>query len=672
VSQALTRYTVLADAVRAKQRRPEALKGLDRLMMRARVAAVNARQNLAYFRREADEVVRIEGEFRNHSDAALNERLLELRGTIRRGREDRPLLRRAFAAVREAARRETGENAYPVQVTAALALYHGRVVEMLTGEGKTLTGSLAAPLIAWRRGRLHVHTVNDYLARRDADSRRVIYRRCGLECGAIEQDTPPGERARLYALPIVYGTPKQIVADYLRDHLRLGSISTPWAAQRSVQILSPGGGGAGGGSGGGPLVPGLHAALVDEADAVLIDEAVVPLIIANQRGPHAMAEIYREAAQIAAALEPNTDFRVEPLRRRALLTSRGRERAAELAQRFGSPIWRAPRRAEELIRQAIVARVCYIHGRQYQIVDGRLLIVDEFTGRFLPDRHWEHGLHQSVEAKEGLEISSDRETLAKISFQKFFRSYPFLAGMTGTAADATGEIESVYRRKVVVVPTHRPIRREAWPTRVFRDARSRWEAVADAVEKVHALGRPVLIGTRSVSASEHCAALLAARGLVHRVLNANFDSDEATIISRAGESGSIVVATNMAGRGTDIKLDLKARNAGGLHVILTELHTAKRVDRQFIGRAGRQGDPGSSQALVCLEDELLRLYTPRLGGALATLARRQSSAELTGALRRAALSVFRLAQSLSQARDRGLRGQLLKQDDWTDKHLPGM
>ena len=665
MTQALTRYRVLADAVRAKQRKPEALRGLDSLLLRVRVRARTARDNLSAFFREADAILAHELEFKNHSDAALDAVLQDLRGPFRRGRADRAVLRRAFAAVREVGRRETGEAAYRVQIVGALALYHGRIVEMLTGEGKTLTGSLAAPLLAWRHRHLHVLTVNDYLAQRDAASRAVIYRRCGLECGAIQSETAPADRARVYALPIVYGTPKQITADFLRDQIRLGPASTAWAARSAVRLES--------GASGGPLVPGLHAALVDEADAVLIDEAVTPLIIANQRGPHAMAEVYRQAAAAAAELDPRRDYRVDALRRKVTLTRPGQDRAAALTGRFSEPIWRAARRGEELIRQALVARHCYVHGVQYQISDGRIVIVDEFTGRFLPDRHWEHGLHQAVEAKEGLEVTGDRETIARISFQKFFRSYPFLCGMTGTAADATGELESVYQRKVVVVPTHRPVARVQWPARVFRDARSRWEAVAESVEQVHRLGRPVLVGTRSVAASEHCAALLAARGLEHRVLNANFDQDEATIISRAGEGGSIVVATNMAGRGTDIKLDHAARQAGGLHVILTELHGARRVDRQFMGRAGRQGDPGSCQVFVALVDELARLHTPRIAAVLERLAAGTGAGpELTGPVRRAAIAMFRAAQRASQRRDRGLRGQLLRHDDWVDKHLPGL
>jgi preprotein translocase subunit SecA len=662
VSQALTRYQVLFDAVQARRRKPLTLTGLDRLVMRARVAVRSARITLAWLRAQA-ELTEREGEgLRNHSDAALNDELISLRDVFRRGKQDEAVLRRALAGVREVGRRETGEAAYTVQLMGALALYHGRIVQMLTGEGKTLTGSLAAPLLAWRHRFLHVLTVNDYLAQRDAQSRSAIYRRCGLECGAIHQELPAGERARVYAMGIVYGTPKQITADYLRDHIRMGEAMTPWNARRRASLDR---------ADGGPLVPGLRAALVDEADAVLIDEGVVPLIIAQSRGQDAMSEVYRRAAGLAAKLEEQRDFEVDQLRRRVTLTPRGRERAGREMAKFNEPIWRAQRRAEELIRQALVARCCYLHGRQYQIVDGRIMIVDEFTGRFLADRHWEHGLHQAVEAKEGLEVTADRETIARISFQRFFRSYPFMCGMTGTAADATGELESVYQRKVMVIPTHRPLARVTWPARVFETSRARWAAVADSIAQVHAAGRPVLVGTRSVEASERLSALLAGKGLEHRVLNANFDKDEATIISRAGESGSIVVATNMAGRGTDIKLDARARSAGGLHVILTEMHGAKRVDRQFMGRAGRQGDPGSSQMFLSLQDELVRLHTPALAAGLSRLTGTQGR-ELTGRARAMAEWVFTLAQRRSQARDRAQRGLVLRQDDWVDKHLPGL
>ncbi|MGD9690312.1 MAG: hypothetical protein AB7K52_14165 [Phycisphaerales bacterium] len=664
-AQALTRYQVLFDAVRAKRRRPADLSGLDRVAARVGVNVRSARVTLAWLRRQAEEVDRLGQAMKSHSDGALAAVLAELREVFVRGRQDDDTVRRGLSAVREAARRETGETAYVVQIMGALALYHGRIVQMLTGEGKTLTGSIATPLLAWRHKHLHVFTVNDYLAKRDAESRAGIYARCGLTCGSIQQEQEPAERSRLYALPIVYGTPKQITADYLRDHIGLGQTGSAWAARGAAAHRT---GAVAMGGAGGPLVPGLRAAMVDEADAVLIDEGVVPLIIARSRGQDAMAEVYRDAARAAALLEPTVHFRVELLHKRVDLTRAGRVRVAEITETFLDPIWRAQRRAEELIRQALVARTCYHHGRQYQIVDGRIMIVDEYTGRFLHDRHWEHGLHQAVEAKEGIEITADRETLARMSFQRFFRSYPVLCGMTGTAADATAEIESVYQHKVTVIPTNRPVIRVEWASRVFRTPEGRWNAVAESIERLHRAERPVLVGTRSIAASELLSAKLTARGLPHQVLNANFDKEEASIISRAGEHGSIVVATNMAGRGTDIKLDLKARAAGGLHVILTEMHGAKRIDRQFIGRAGRQGDPGSAQFFMSLDDELLRLHAR---GATAALLRITTSDELSGPALTLARRVFRWAQRASEARDRRMRVSVMKSDTWAEKHLPG-
>lgn len=281
-------------------------------------------------------------------------------------------------------------------------------------------------------------------------------------------------------------------------------------------------------------------------------------------------------------------------------------------------------------------------------------------------------MHQAVEAKENLEVTADRETLARMSFQRFFRSYPFLAGMTGTAADASVEIQKVYQRPITIVPTNRPVIREKWETRVFRTMEAKWNAIVRSIQELHVKGRPMLVGTRSIQASELLDQRLTARGLEHRVLNANFDKDEADLIALAGKHRAITVATNMAGRGTDIKLDREGRAAGGLHVILTEMHTARRVDRQFIGRAGRQGDPGSSQIFVSLEDELLKLYAPHFGKIISKTSSWSSEDELTGSARTRAVALFNMAQRRAQTRARIQRADVLRHDDWVEKHLPGM
>lgn len=646
----LSRYHALFETVRARRRAVETLKGADQLVAWGALRLRQRRARLEALLGWAERVDAMAPRVRSLPESSLDREIESLRSAFVRGRVDHEQVLGAMAAVREVASRATGEEAYPVQIAGALALVHGRIAEMVTGEGKTLTGSLAAPLLAWRHRHLHVFTVNDYLAERDAESRARIYERCGLTSGAIVQEQSPQERAVIYARSIVHGTPKQITADYLRDQIRMGRIDSAWAGWQRLGRA-------------GPLVPGLQACLVDEADAVLIDEGVTPLIIARSRHEDELAPAYRRARDIAAELEQDRHYAVDTLRKKIRFTAAGR---AHLGAMSKDEAWATARRLEELVRQALVARFCYVRGRQYEIVDGRVVIVDEYTGRFLPDRSWEHGLHQSVEAKEGLEITADRETLARLSFQKFFRSYRFLCGMTGTAADSAGEMERVYGRPVTVIPTNKPVIRGQEPARLFRGAEAKWAAVVERIGREHRAGRPVLVGTRSVEASQLLSERLDVLGLKHSVLNAHHHEEEASLIARAGEPGAITVATNMAGRGTDIKLTPESRRLGGLMVILTELHGARRVDRQFIGRAGRQGDPGGAAVFASLEDELVTRFAPAFA---AWVAGRAGYDELTGS--RVAGSVFRLAQARSEARDRRGRAQVMKQDDWVERYMPG-
>jgi preprotein translocase subunit SecA len=688
MSQAVTRYHALHQSLVSRRTKPELPKGLDLIAGRTFMKFRHRRISLAFLRREAEATDALAPRVRSMSEGVLDVEIEKARETFVRGRQNDEAVRHAFSLVREVARRATGEEAFVVQLMGAMALYHGRIIEMLTGEGKTLTGSLAAPLIAWQRRYLHIFTVNDYLAARDAASRRPIYSRCLCDVGAITQEMDQADRFAVYARPILYGTPKQIVADWLRDQIRLARMTTAWTGRRLMSLMPKGMD-----ESAGPMVPGLKACLVDEADAVLIDEGVVPLIIARSRREDDMADVYRKAAEIAEKLDEGPDFSIEHLKRRADLKRRGRHRLEQIFAALEQPIWKAQRRAEELVRQALVARHCYLHGKQYQIVDGKVMIVDEYTGRFLPDRQWEHGLHQSVEAKEGLDVTADRETLARQSFQRFYRSYPFLCGMTGTAADATIEMEKVYARPVTVIPTNRPIARKRWPLAVYRTQKAKWAAIVASIEELNALGRPQLVGTRSIAASEFLSRLLTEKGLEHKVLNALHDKEEADLIVGAGygidphsgRGAAITVATNMAGRGTDIRLDDAARKAGGLHVILTEMHGAKRIDRQFIGRAGRQGDPGSAQIFVSLEDELIVRNAPLLaamlrrgakpeGGDAAALERLIANRPGWDKLQRSRLTetCFRIAQRRSETRDRRSRAGVLRQDDWIDKYLPGM
>ena len=655
--QALTRYDALRDSVLSRSRAERPLKGLDKMVGALRLRIASRGSSIAPLLREAAQIDALAPTLRGLADRALDDRARELRALFVRRRFTDLDQRAALAVTREIARRETGEEAYPVQLAGAMGLLRGRIIEMATGEGKTLTASIAAPLLAWTHRHVHVFTVNDYLASRDAESRAPIYKRCGVTVGAIESQTPPDQRASIYAKGVIYGSPKQITADYLRDQLRVAPLGSPWSGRQTLMRMGPTGM-----ESLGPIVPGLRAALVDEADAVLIDEGVVPLIIARSRREDDMASAYLAASQIARKLDEGPDYTVDLLRKKAELKRRGLERARAMWSKVPDPIFRAERRAGELVRQALVAEHCYKRGAQYEIVDGQVIIVDEYTGRFLHDRTWEHGLHQAVEAKEGLEVTADRETLARLSFQRFFRSYPFLCGMTGTVADSKKEMETVYRRAVVSIPTNRPVVRERRPMRLFARAEAKWNAITDEIERLSGEGRPVLVGTRSIEASQKLSERLDKRGVAHRVLNALNDAEEGELIALAGNSAAVTVATNMAGRGTDIKLDPKARAAGGLAVILTEMHGAKRIDRQFAGRAGRQGDPGSEQIFVSLEDEIIDRQT----GQLRRLVR--PTGANAGFFGR---QLFRQAQRRSEARDRRNRASVLRQDDWIDKHLPG-
>ena len=414
MTQALTKYHALHEAVRSRRRRPEVPKGLDAFANKAIVQAKQLRARKSWLLNQAKQVDLLAPSIRSLAEAALDEQIRKVRDRFVRGQINDDLVRRGLALTREVGRRVTGEEAFIIQLMAAMGLYHGRIVEMLTGEGKTLTGSIAAPLLAWRHKHLHVLTVNDYLASRDAKSRAPIYERCLLSVGAIVQEMDQAARFDVYARSIVYGTPKQITADYLRDQIRMGQMLSAWTGRQKMHA-----------TGQGPLVPGLQACMVDEADAVLIDEGVVPLIIARSRQEDEMTEIYHTAATLANKLDLGPDFKIDHVKRRADLKHRGEHRLAQLFDDLassGDPIWRATRRAEELVRQALVAKYCYKFGQQYHIVEDQIVIVDEYTGRFLPDRSWEHGLHQAVEAKEGLTVTADRETLARMRFQRFFRS----------------------------------------------------------------------------------------------------------------------------------------------------------------------------------------------------------------------------------------------------------
>jgi preprotein translocase subunit SecA len=412
------------------------------------------------------------------------------------------------------------------------------------------------------------------------------------------------------------------------------------------------------------VMRGLHTAIVDEADSVLIDEAVTPLIISSAREGDAAAEAYRRAWDFAQSLVAGRDYAVDLRYREVELLPGGRERLSGRLAELPA-LWRGPARAAELIKQALTAREFFLQGRQYVVQEGKVVIVDEFTGRMMPMRRWRDGLHQMIEAKEGVEISPRDQTLARLSFQRFFRSFRRLSGMTGTATEAAAEFWHIYRLPVVVIPTHRSCVRREMPDCVFPDCESKWAAVLAEIQRLQGAGRPVLVGTRSVTASEALADRLAQLHLPFSLLNAMRHREEAAVVAGAGERGKITIATNMAGRGTDIKLGAGVAALGGLHVLATERHESRRIDRQLYGRAARQGDAGSAQAFVSMEDELVRRFTPgvarwqvewsvRRGLPLAT---RLAGASFTYAQRHAQRLAFRQ------------RRAVLKYDTWLAESL---
>jgi preprotein translocase subunit SecA len=348
---------------------------------------------------------------------------------------------------------------------------------------------------------------------------------------------------------------------------------------------------------------GLCFVIVDEADSVLVDEARTPLIISSAGDTSQEEQIYSEAVMLARQLQSATDFIIRPREHDVELTEVGRKHVADMSQPYGG-VWMGPRRREELIRRALSAIYLFQRDKQYLVRAGKVQIIDEYTGRIMADRSWERGLHQMIEAKEGCHITGQQETLARISYQRFFRRYLRVAGMTGTAREVGRELWSVYSLSVVTIPTNRPVRRTGLPDQVYLTAVEKWTAVVNALRTLHALGRPVIVGTSSVAASEHLSSLLSIHGLPHQVLNARQDQEEAEVVARAGERGRITVATNMAGRGTDIRLAPDVAALGGLHVLSTVRHDSTRIDRQLFGRCGRQGDPGSYQVIVSLEDEI--------------------------------------------------------------------
>ena len=633
-------------------------RGLDAAWDRAGGILQRFRPRRRNFIERAQAVLALEKTYRDASDAKLREESQQMRELFRRGREKPADLTTAFAIVREVAARQLGERPYLVQVAGAMAIEAGCIAEMATGEGKTLTATMPATIAGWRGRGCHIITTNDYLAKRDAEWMSKVYGFCGLSVASIEQSMPPEQRRAAYLADITYCTNKEVTADFLRDRLSLGRLTGLPSAILSRIV-------EGGGSGTDRLVQrGLYYAIVDEADSILIDEAVTPLIISGDAPNQEQVEAFQQAVDMARQLEQGDHFRVNSQFREIELNSAGKSRLSELATPLGG-LWAGSRRREELVVQALTAIEFYQRDKQYVVQDGKVVIVDDFTGRLMPDREWREGLHQAVQAKEQLEVQPPKDTWARISFQRFFRMYRRLSGMTGTAAEGWLEFWQIYRTPIVVIPTHRPVQRQLLPDSVFVDEQSKWQAVTDEIHRVHATGRPVLVGTRSVRASEMLSQVLLQRGMDNQVLNAVRLAEEAQIVAQAGQPGRITVATNMAGRGTDIKLGRGVAELGGLYVLATERHESGRVDRQLFGRCGRQGDPGTAKAMVSLDDDLV----VRHGGLLGKLTRKRYRGRSGNLAAGWSRQLYRMAQHHAERMALRQRKSVLQADDWLDEYL---
>lgn len=526
-----------------------------------------------------DEINKWEGKLSGLSNEALQGLTAQYRERLSRGEPLDNLLPEAFATVREAGKRVLNMRHFDVQLIGGMVLHLGRVAEMKTGEGKTLVATLPVYLNALEGKGVHVVTVNDYLARRDSEWMGQLYRFLGLEVGVIIHGLNDQERKRSYGADITYGTNNEFGFDYLRDNMK-------FRLEDFVQRE-------------------MNFAIVDEVDSILIDEARTPLIIS---GPtEESTDKYYVINSVIPILKKEEDFTIEEKSRTAALTEAGVEKL-EKALRVQNMY--APEHIEVVhhVHQALKAHAIFKRDVDYVVKEGEVIIVDEFTGRLMPGRRYSDGLHQALEAKEGVTIENENQTLATVTFQNYFRMYKKLAGMTGTADTEAAEFQNIYNLEVMVIPTNKPMRRLDKPDVIYKNQKGKYHAVCNEITELYEKKVPVLVGTISIENSELLSGLLKKRGVPHQVLNAKQHEKEAEIIAKAGQPGAVTIATNMAGRGTDIVLGPGVAEAGGLHIIGTERHESRRIDNQLRGRAGRQGDPGYSRFYLSLEDDLLRIF----------------------------------------------------------------
>ena len=578
-----------------------ALLGLFSSLSRA-VSPIATHSAVGSWRSLVPRIKQVQASYERHAAEGLRRESLSLRYRALSGEPLPRLLPEAFALMREATGRTLGMQHFDVQLLGGIAMHHGSIAEMQTGEGKTLTATLPLYLAALEDKGAHLATANDYLAERDAKLMRPAYELLGLSIGVVQSSTPRPQRKEAYRRDITYAASREFGFDFLRDRLLAGR-----SGDRQRDLLGSMLGESTQTSADEPVQRELNFVLVDEADSILIDEARTPLIVSSLPGnsQDAAVALYRWAATVTDAFEETVDYEYDHRERTVTLTAAGRRRVRELKKPEILDTIAMFDMYEHVERAIKVDREFFID-RHYVVRDDEIVIVDENTGRLAEGRMWRDGIHQAVEAKEGVEVTVRTGEAARVTVQDFYLRYGRLCGMTGTAATSRRELKRIYKTVAQIIPTNRPTRRARLSDRVFGTSAAKWEAVVAEVAEVHQLGRPVLIGTRSIDKSEELASLLAAAGIEHDVLNAHRHAEEAEIVARAGQLGKVTVATNMAGRGTDIKLGDDVEERGGLHVICTELHESARIDRQLIGRCARQGDAGSFRQFMSLDDDVLR------------------------------------------------------------------
>lgn len=555
------------------------------------------------FRLQARQVFELSQILSELSETQLTEKLQHSQRTLKRRKISEEQITHALANVVEVCTRTLGMRPYEVQIMGALALDKNYIIEMKPGEGKTITAGLAGVLKGWRGLPCHVVTSNDYLAARDAQTLKPLYERCNVRVSAITQEMNDSQRRESYLSDVVYATSKELLADFLRDQMRLQGeldshqllIQKFCGEQKNAQNN---------------VMSGLHCAIIDEADSVLGDEATTPLIISVSGQNHLLKKAALITKSIVQKLQPEVHYTLNQRYRDISLTPVGKQVIEDLTHELPA-IWRVSLWRDDLVQQALVAREFFIRERHYTIIDDKVIIVDEKTGRLMHGRTWRYGLQQAIEAKENLPLSDPTETRARLSFQRFFRLYATLCGMSGTLHGLENELWHIYGVKVVRIPPRVPSQLQLLPEKIYPSHAEKWAAVITRIREFTLQGRPILVGTRSISDSEKLAQELQGLGLTCNVLNALHHEKEAKIIAGAGEPYAITIATNMAGRGTDILVNDMMSEIGGLHVIATERYESRRIDWQLYGRCGRQGQKGSAEVFLSLEDELITTYCTR-------------------------------------------------------------